>query len=85
MGSAIATRLLQAGFQLTVYNRTRNKMLDLEKHGAILANSLEESVTGADIIFTSVFDDKAILSVTETILPHIKSNAININTSTILN
>ena len=84
MGSAIATRLLQAGFQLTVYNRTRNKMLDLEKHGAILANSLEESVTGADIIFTSVFDDKAILSVTETILPHIKSNAININTSTIL-
>jgi len=84
MGTAMATKLLQAGFPLTVYNRTAEKAAPLEKLGAMIADSLESAVLDADIIFTSVIDDKALIKVSNAMLPHLNSGAIHVSTSTIL-
>lgn len=84
MGSAMAEKILKAGFSLTVYNRTKEKTKPLEALGAQVANSLEQAVQGADVIFTSVIDDAALISITEIILTKLKKGAIHISTSTIL-
>jgi 3-hydroxyisobutyrate dehydrogenase-like beta-hydroxyacid dehydrogenase len=84
MGSAIAEKLIQAGFPLTVYNRTIEKTESLAKIGANVATQLESAVAEADIIFTSLIDDKALISVTKIMLPHLKQGAIHVGTSTVL-
>jgi 3-hydroxyisobutyrate dehydrogenase-like beta-hydroxyacid dehydrogenase len=47
MGSAIARNILKAGFQLTVYNRTAEKMKPLTDGGAAAASSPREAAAGA--------------------------------------
>jgi len=84
MGSAIAEQLIKAGFSLTVYNRTFAKTKQLVAMGAQAEASIESAVRDADILFTSVFDDAALISVTEEILKHLKQGAIHVSTSTIL-
>ncbi|WP_071131913.1 NAD(P)-dependent oxidoreductase [Enterococcus timonensis] len=54
MGGAIVTHLLQAGFELHVYNRTQAKMQPYVALGAISENSPQEVAAHAEIIFTMV-------------------------------
>lgn len=61
MGSGIAQRILGAGFELTVWNRTAAKMEPLAARGAKTAASAKEAVAGADLVFTSLMDDKSII------------------------
>jgi len=58
MGYAMAERLAKGGCDLAVWNRTRDKALPLEKHGAKVVASLEELAT-RDIVFcmVSTWDD----------------------------
>ncbi len=58
MGYAMAERLAKGGCDITVWNRTREKALPLEKSGAKVANQLEELST-KDILFVMVatYDD----------------------------
>jgi len=42
LGKAVATRLLKSGYQLTVYNRTREKADQLKTLGATVADSPED-------------------------------------------
>lgn len=84
MGTAIAEKLLEAGHALVVFNRTQNKAEPLQKMGAQVADSIQSAVSDADIIFTSVIDDEALLSVSKEILAHSKKGAIHVSTSTIL-
>jgi 3-hydroxyisobutyrate dehydrogenase len=53
MGSAIATRLLEAGCDLAVYNRTRAKAEPLAQLGAKVVDTPAE-LAGRDIVFTMV-------------------------------
>lgn len=84
MGTAIAEKLLEAGHSLVVFNRTQNKAEALRKMGAQVADSIQSAVSDADIVFTSVIDDEALLSVSKEILVHAKKDAIHVSTSTIL-
>ena len=59
MGVPIAERLLNAGHELTVWNRTPGRAESLAKRGARVAGSAAEAVGGAEVIFSIVFDDKA--------------------------
>jgi 3-hydroxyisobutyrate dehydrogenase-like beta-hydroxyacid dehydrogenase len=52
MGFRQATRLLQAGFEVTVWNRSLEKAQALKSIGAIVADEAAFSVKDADIIFT---------------------------------
>jgi 3-hydroxyisobutyrate dehydrogenase len=53
MGFAMAKRLLAAGHDVTVYNRTRSKVEPLAQLGAKVADS-PSAMRGLDIVFTSV-------------------------------
>lgn len=59
MGTGMAYNLLEAGFDLTVYNRTRSKAEPLAEEGAKIANSPREAVAEADVILSMVSEDKA--------------------------
>ena len=53
MGFAMATRLLGAGCDVAVYNRTRSKAEPLAELGAAIVDSPAE-LAGRDIVFTMV-------------------------------
>ena len=54
MGAPIAGHILDAGYPLTVYNRTKSKADDLVARGAVWAASPAEAVRDADVVFTMV-------------------------------
>ena len=87
MGSILAKRILQAGFDLTVYNRTESKMLPLIEAGAKGAHSAQEAVQEADVVVTCLLDDHAVFDMVKGdagFITSLKPNAIHIGTSTIL-
>ncbi len=63
MGFQLATRVLEAGFGLTVYNRTRAKAEPLTKLGATLAAS-PAALADCDIVFTIIGEDADLVAVT---------------------
>lgn len=84
MGTVLAQRLLNANFDLTVFNRTQEKMNPLIAAGAKGAHSLEESVKEAEVIISCLLDDKAVLETTGSFINAIRPDAIHLGTSTIL-
>lgn len=87
MGTALAQRLLQANVNLTVYNRTASKIQPLVQAGAKSATSMQEAAKDADVIFTCLLDDNAVLQTVEGeqgFLQFMRPGAIHIGTSTIL-
>jgi len=56
MGKPMAKRLLDAGYPLIVWNRTRSKMEDLVAAGAKAANSPKDVAENSDIVITMVTD-----------------------------
>ena len=59
MGSGMAGRLLAAKFEITVFNRTREKAIAFAKDGANVAASPREAAVGAEVIISMVADDAA--------------------------
>jgi len=59
MGAGMAGRLLDAGFPLTVYNRSAERSRALATRGATVAESPRAAASGADIVFSMVADDAA--------------------------
>jgi 3-hydroxyisobutyrate dehydrogenase len=59
MGAGMAGRLLDAGFHVTVYNRSAERARALQSRGAIVAESPRAAASGADIVFSMVADDAA--------------------------
>lgn len=59
MGSGMAHNLLRAGYELTVYNRTREKAAALEQAGAQVAETPREAAQATDIVISMVADDSA--------------------------
>jgi 3-hydroxyisobutyrate dehydrogenase-like beta-hydroxyacid dehydrogenase len=60
MGSRMASRLLNAGYRVTVHDRTRGRAETLEPLGASIAESPRGLAGAADIVLSSVTDDAAI-------------------------
>lgn len=54
MGKSMAGHLLDAGYQLTVYTRTKEKAADLLEKGAVWSATPREVARKADVIFTIV-------------------------------
>ena len=59
MGHGMAGRYLDAGFTVSVWNRSKAKAEDLIARGARWAASPADAAVGADAIVTMVADDKA--------------------------
>lgn len=54
MGKAMLQHLANSGHQLTVYNRTKSKILDLESANIHVSDSIRECVSNAEVVFTMV-------------------------------
>jgi 3-hydroxyisobutyrate dehydrogenase len=63
MGSRMASRLLGAGYHVTVYNRTRRRAEELQRSGALIAEAPRELAQSSDIVLSSVADDAALAQV----------------------
>ena len=59
MGIPMALRLLAAGHELRVWNRTEGRIEPLLREGAIAAGTPAEAELGADAVVTMLFDDAA--------------------------
>jgi 3-hydroxyisobutyrate dehydrogenase-like beta-hydroxyacid dehydrogenase len=59
MGAGMAGRLLRAGHQVTVYNRTRSKLGALVAQGAKAATDVAEACRG-DAVVTMLANDEAV-------------------------
>ncbi|WP_242392537.1 NAD(P)-dependent oxidoreductase [Anaeromyxobacter oryzisoli] len=60
MGSGMAARLVAAGHQLVVFNRTRGKAASLAARGAAIAEAPAEAARGVDALVTMLSDDAAV-------------------------
>ena len=59
MGTPMALRLLAAGHELRVWNRTEGRTEPLLREGAIAAGTPAEAELGSDAVITMLFDDTA--------------------------
>ena len=81
MGSRMATRLLQAGFEVAVWNRTSSAcdaLIDLGATDLTLQN-----IADYPVILTCLADDKAALSVYEQIEPFLTAKQVIIDFSSL--
>jgi 3-hydroxyisobutyrate dehydrogenase len=65
MGRPMASRLVEAGFTVRVYNRTRGPERALAKHGATPCSTPRECARGADVVITMLSDAEALATVLE--------------------
>jgi 3-hydroxyisobutyrate dehydrogenase-like beta-hydroxyacid dehydrogenase len=86
MGSGMAARLRQAGFRLTVYNRTPAKANALVAAGALAADTPRDAVKDADIVVSMLADDQALLGLAlgqEGFVEAMRRDAVHVSMSTV--
>lgn len=81
MGKPMATRLLQAGYQLMAWNRTRAKADELAVFGARVAEQAAEAVRDVEIVITMLEAGPIVADVVEASLPGLKRGALVIDMS----
>ncbi|WP_281850776.1 NAD(P)-binding domain-containing protein [Dyella sp. GSA-30] len=59
MGSRMAANLVNAGHQVTVWNRSQHAVSGLVEHGAHAAATPKEAASGADFVIAMVRDNDA--------------------------
>lgn len=81
MGKPMALRLLQAGYSVAVWNRSRHKAEVLAVEGAMIFDRAEQAVTDADIIITMLEAGPIVAQVVEAALPSLKKGSLLIDMS----
>lgn len=83
MGTAMAERLLDAGFHLVVSSRTSAKAGALAAQGATAAGTPAELVEQVDMVLTSLPDDQAFESVARTVVAAARPGVLLADASTV--
>ena len=83
MGTAIAERLLEAGYPLRVNNRTPEKAQALGALGAEVAATPEELVQQVDVVLTSLANDAAFEDVTGRVIAAARPGSVLVDMSTV--
>ena len=81
MGKPMASRLLQAGYPVTAWNRTRSKADELAPLGARVAEQVADAVAAADIVITMLEAGPIVAQVIDAALPGLKRGALVIDMS----
>jgi 3-hydroxyisobutyrate dehydrogenase-like beta-hydroxyacid dehydrogenase len=87
MGSRIAKRLLEHGYHVIAYNRSRAAAEALVKYGATVADSVAELASEVDVVLSSLTNDNAVKSVytdPEGVFAHVRHGSAIIEMSTVL-
>ena len=86
MGTPMALRLIAAGHELSVWNRSEARTKPLIREGAIAAATPAEAELGADAVITMLFDDAAheeVLFGANGLVDALSPGALHISCSTI--
>jgi 3-hydroxyisobutyrate dehydrogenase-like beta-hydroxyacid dehydrogenase len=83
MGTAIAERLLEGGYELVVSNRTPRKAGALEARGASVAGTPEELAEQVDVVLTSLADDDAFEAVAARVVDAARPGTALVDVSTV--
>lgn len=83
MGTAIAERVLEAGYPLVVHNRTPEKAQPYVDRGATLAETPGELADQVDVVLTSLADDEAFEHVAEKVLAAARPSSVLVDLSTV--
>ena len=87
MGSGMASNLLKAGYNLTVWNRSAEKCGPFGKKGTRIADTPSDAVRDAELVMYSLSNDQAVEEVVfgpKGILSGIREGQIAIDMSTVL-
>src|SRR5438128_5374912 len=87
MGNGMASNLLKAGYELTVWNRSAAKCEPFVRKGARVANAPTDAVRDVDLVMYSLSNDQAVEEVVfgaKGILGGIKEGQIAVDMSTVL-
>src|SRR6202049_954701 len=87
MGSGMASNLLKAGYQLTVWNRSAKKCDSFARKGARVADTPADAARYVDLVMYSLSNDQAVEEVVfgaKGILCGVKEGQIAIDMSTVL-
>ncbi|KAK6156966.1 hypothetical protein DH2020_011214 [Rehmannia glutinosa] len=80
MGGAMASRLISAGYSVSVYARTPSKATSLLSLGAKLADSPSDLAASSDVVFTMIGHPSDVQNlVLDTLLPSLKPNTVIID------
>ena len=60
LGEAVGLHLLESGHSLTAYNRTKSKTINLEKNGAVIADTPKNVAESSELVITCVKDADAV-------------------------
>ncbi len=60
LGNAVGLHLIESGYKLTVFNRTKSKTQNLEQHGAVVVDSPKDVAKLSDLVITVVKDADAV-------------------------
>jgi 3-hydroxyisobutyrate dehydrogenase-like beta-hydroxyacid dehydrogenase len=83
MGAAVAERLLDAGYELVLHNRTPEKAAALAERGGTVAAGPSELAGAVDVVITSLADDHAFESVAAEVLTAARAGAVLVDLSTV--
>ena len=85
MGLPMSKNIVKAGYNLTVFNRSKNKAEPLKEFGAKISNTLKDAVDESDIVITMLTDDTAVDAVMNNtdFLENLKSGSIVIDMSSV--
>jgi 3-hydroxyisobutyrate dehydrogenase-like beta-hydroxyacid dehydrogenase len=86
MGHPIARRLLKSGFQVTAYDRNRNKAEALIPDGGTVAQTIAELSSGCDVVLSCLSSDDVVLGAyrgAEGVFAHARRGALAIDLSTV--
>lgn len=86
MGSRMAKNLLQGGFDLIIFNRTKEKAGELLQQGAVWADSPREVAGKSDVIFTMLANPEAVEAAAlneEGFLNHLQAGKLWVDCSTV--
>ena len=85
MGLPMSKNLVKAGYNLTAFNRSKNKAEPLKEFGAKISNTLKDAVDGSDIVITMLTDDTAVDAVMNNtdFLENLKYGSIVIDMSSV--
>ena len=85
MGAGMATNLLKAGHEVTVYNRSPAKAQALVSQGAKIATTVSEASQG-DVVFTMLANDDAVEGVVlghDGVVANLPPGSLHVSSSTI--
>lgn len=86
MGSAIAEAIRKEGFAVRIFARTPAKARELVELGAVLSRTPAVAADGADVVITSLVDDRSVAAVVQGvdgILAGMRPGAVHVGATTV--